>query len=506
MTKTRGHWLGRREARRAGPDEEPRDPVEVDPGPVTPIEPVRLAECLRACERYGADPAAEPPGAEPAYGELTAKLRRLPAAAGAGGAADLTERQEGAGAAADSEPEQVTPAQELSAEELSAELLDALLDVGGTALACGPAQWRLARVISAAILTRRPDSRAGWRLRGRVLETQGDTAGAIDAYERYLARTDRDSFGVAAKVGALTAALPPERELIRLLERLDPGPEVTPDLPRTGHPVHDMEAAAERWIDRQLAAGTSAVTYDPVLLSEVVGLYAEQRRNRLRPPLADPTLGGVDWLSLGGFRDLISGRSICLVANSGTVEGGSLGERIDSYDLVVRFNAYRIDPAVTGERTDIHVTVHRNAHNWDQPVGTRLVFGTTAADYRHAVRTRLVPGAQRRVGDESLYRPVTDSGRTKADSGPTRSTGSTGSTGPGAAAAPAAGFTMMRLVDFLDVSPRFDLIGFDFFASGAYRLPEAMRLPLPSASEHATEKAWVMERAQHVNGPVISLR
>ena len=66
------------------------------------------------------------------------------------------------------------------------------------------------------------------------------------------------------------------------------------------------------------------------------------------------------------------------------------------------------------------------------------------------------------------------------------------------------GFEMAWLLDFLDVSPRLDLIGFDFFAGGSSRLPEASHIAAPS--DYSSEKAWVMERAQHVAGPVIALR
>ena len=344
-------------------------------------------------------------------------------------------------------------------------------------------------LIGDTVLTHRKESRAGWRLRGRVLEATGDLAGAVDAYERYLARTEHDSFGVAATIAGLASALPRQRELARLLKQFDPAGPTGPAGALSGHPVRDLESAAETYIARELAAGERCA--DPALLNRMVELYAGQRRDRLRGPLPDPTLDGVDWLTLGEFRNLIAGRSICLVANSETVGGGSLGSRIDGYDLVVRFNSFRIDPPATGERTDIHASVHRYTHNWDQPADTRLVFCGESADWRHAVRTHLVPGAQRRVGDESLRWPVRGIGRMYADVWPP---------------VPTAGFHTMWLIDFLDVSPRFDLIGFDFFTTGAYRLPAAMRLPVPAADRYTREKAWVMERAQHVNGPVISLR
>lgn len=499
MTKTRSRWFGPREA---GQGREPQGQPAQDTAPLTPIAPTGVARCLRACAEHGAAADTDTaPGTASDTGSARAALASALLGLPTPEEAAPRERADSEGSTG---PES-SGSDAGCAEALSAELLDALLDVGGKALECGPEEWKLAVLVSDTVLTHRGESRAGWRLRGRALEAVGDGAGAVDAYTRYLARTDHDTFGVAARITGLEAALPLQRELVRLLDHLAPA---TTEAGRTGHPVLDMEAEAERYIERHLAADDTDASSDhgpdsrpegpedsegsdPARLSEVIGLYADQRRHRLRPPLPDPTLDGVGWLSLGEFRNLIAGRSLCLVANSPTVGDSSLGAQIDSYDLVVRFNSYRIEPAATGERTDIHATGHRHTHNWEQPVDTRLVFCGESADWRHAVRNRLVPGAQQRVGDESLRWPVRNVGRMHADTWPP---------------VPTAGFNTMWLIDFLDVSPRFDLIGFDFFGTGAYRLPAAMRIPVPTASQYAGEKAWIMERAQHVNGPVISLR
>ncbi|WP_435270579.1 glycosyltransferase family 29 protein [Streptomyces sp. 1222.5] len=211
----------------------------------------------------------------------------------------------------------------------------------------------------------------------------------------------------------------------------------------------------------------------------------------MRGPVADPTVGGVRWIGLGEFRNLVAGKSICLIANSGRVGESGMGAEIDGYDLVVRFNSYKIDPRHTGSRTDIHATIHKHGFNWDKPVTTRLVFGGVTGDWKHSLRNRLVPGAQQYLGDESLRWPVRNIGRLGNDvwSG-----------------IPTTGFNMLWLLDFLDVSPKLDLIGFDFYESGAYRVPEAMKLAITSVHEYTSEKAWVMERAQSVTDMRISLR
>lgn len=402
---------------------------------------------------------------------------------------------------------------------LSNELLDALLAVANKALECGyDDELNLALLISDTVLAQRKSSRAGWRLRARLLEALGDETEAVAAYERYLGLTDDDGFGVRAKVAGLRAAAEKEQELLALLRRQCPRAEEFARGPATdvwaeglaAHAVGDWTEAEPRMVGAllALAAEPSPVADRQELLSqyldlrtnrggdlpaltEALALYAEQRRTRMRGPVDDPTIGGVRWLSLGEFRNEIAGKSICLIANSGRVGSSSMGAEIDAYDLVVRFNSYRIDPKHTGGRTDIHTTIHKHGFNWDQQVTTRLVFGGISGDWKYSLRNRLVPGAQRFLGDESLRWPVRNIGRLGADAW----------TG-----IPTTGFNMLFLLDFLDVSPTLDLIGFDFYESGAYRVPEAMKMPITSVHEYTSEKEWVMQRAQRVTDMRISLR
>jgi tetratricopeptide (TPR) repeat protein len=403
--------------------------------------------------------------------------------------------------------------------ELSNDLLDALLAVADKALQCGyDDELDLALVISDTVLEQRKNSRAGWRMRARLMDALGEEAEAVAAYERYLGLTDDDAFGVSAKIAGLRAAGEKEQELLALLSRQCPRAEEFAHTPATelwaeglaANAVGDWAEAEPRMVGALLALAAEEApvadrqellaqyldmrtTRDDDLpaLTEVLGLYAEQRRNRMRGPVADPAVGGVQWISVGEFRNQVAGKSVCLIANSGRVGASSMGAEIDDYDLVVRFNSYRIDPEHTGSRTDIHATIHKHGFNWAQPVTTRLVFGGISGDWRYSLRNRLVPGAQRFLGDESLRWPVRNIGRLGNDvwSG-----------------IPTTGFNMLFLLDFLDVSPTLDLIGFDFYASGAYRMPEAMKMPITSVHEYTSEKEWVMQRAQRVTDMRISLR
>ncbi|MER7570581.1 hypothetical protein [Streptomyces sp. NPDC126514] len=400
------------------------------------------------------------------------------------------------------------------------ELLDALLAVANQALKCGyDDELNLALVISDTVLAQRKNSRAGWRLRARLMEALGDDAEALEAYEKYLGLTDDDGFGVRARIAGLRAASERERDLLALLRRQCPRAEEFTRADATAvwaeglaaHAVGDWAAAEPRLVGALLAMADAPVEDRQELLSQyldlriavdtdvtaraeltdVLALYAEQRRTRMRGPVADPTVGGVQWISLGEFRNRIAGKSVALIANSGRVGASSMCAEIDAYDLVVRFNSFRLDPKHTGSRTDIHATIHKHGFNWEKQVDTRLVFGGVSGDWKWSLRNRLVPGAQTFLGDESLRWPVRNIGKLSTDvwSG-----------------IPTTGFNMLFLLDFLDVSPKLDLIGFDFYESGAYRVPEAMKLAITSVHEYTSEKAWVMDRAQSVTDMRISLR
>ncbi|MEU8624298.1 hypothetical protein [Streptomyces sp. NPDC048669] len=516
MTKARTRWPRQRDAQEPGPSED-------GAGSLAAVRPTELETCLRACAAHSGKLVAGLDRRRTALAEALrhllathATMEQTPAAS----PAPLLRRTSKSGTG--------------TALVLGDQLLDPLLAVGNKALDCGyEDELKLAVLVTDTVLTQRTRSRAAWRLRARVLEAMGAETDAVQAYERYLALTDDDGFGVTARTAGLRAGAERQGELLRMLERDCPeaagfaGEPVTDTWAeglalhargdrnrarsrligallaqeRSGAPVPEIQEALAQYLGLALeAAGAPGSGAAPRTasggdgtghLTELIALYAGQRRSRMRGPVADPTFGGVEWVTLGEFRNHIAGRSICLIANSQRVGAGSMGAEIDAYDLVVRFNSYRIDPAATGSRTDIHATIHKHGFNWDREVHTRLVFGGLSGDWKYSLRNRLVPGAQRYLGDESLRWPLRDIGKVGTDVWP---------------AIPTSGFNMLWLLDHLDVSPRLDLIGFDFYESGAYRLPAAMKMPITSVHEYTSEKAWVMERAQSVTDTRIRLR
>lgn len=489
MVKFRAGWLEKRLDNSAGAD--------------IPIASVSVAECVRSCAVHGGKLAKN---LDWRKGQLAEAIRELLARY----AAAMTDPGD---AAALTGGKSTWP-------KSNPEVFDALLEVGNKAVDVqGADELQLATRITETVLGVRKQSRAGWRLRARLMDALGDDAATIAAYERFLALTPNDDLNIAGRITKLRESGERLARTLQLLQQEAPGSREFAGVPETElwaeglalKDAGDWERAEPRLVaalvgmSEQEGSATSvrAALTDYVNLrlerdrgrlagsTQLLELYADDRRLRELDPIPDPALTGSEMVGLSDFRNLIAGKTICLVANSQRVGSSTMGQEIDSYDLVVRFNSYRIEAPATGTKTDIHATIHLHNFNWDKKVQTRLVFSGSHHQWRNSVRRRLVPGAQRYVGDRTLRWPVREIGRIGEDVMPS---------------IPTSGFNMLWLLDFLDVNPKIDLIGFDFYDSGAYRLQEAMKLPIATAHGYADEKEWVMARAQDVTEMRISLR
>ncbi|MFI8093351.1 hypothetical protein ACIF9R_34415 [Streptomyces sp. NPDC086080] len=348
----------------------------------------------------------------------------------------------------------------------SADPFDALLQVGERALEAGGEDGlSLALGVAETSTELRERSKKAWRLRGLALDGLGRDEEALECYGRCLALyQDGDTAeAVARRIGTLRR----RRECLE---------EAATLLPGSGEVLREAAGRSTGGADGVFAAQVRARVAergmgDPAV-RRLLELYGTYRRLLERSALPDPLLGGSTPIGVGGLRALLAGRTVCVVSNAAEVAGSTLGAEIDGYDLVVRCDAFRIRAEGTGERTGLHAVSLRGDAPWEGPswsrrAGIRLVFGDPAGTWRRAVRERLVAGAQDQVGDVSLRRPLNDPALLGEDHW-----------GAGTGTA----FTVLRLLDFLDVSPRLDLIGFD--------KPGRLR---PAEAE------WVMDRATHVD-------
>ncbi|MEU5328358.1 tetratricopeptide repeat protein [Streptomyces parvus] len=345
-----------------------------------------------------------------------------------------------------------------------ANAFDALLRTGQQALdSGGDAGARLALALADEATALRARSKGAWRLRGNALDALGRSEEAITAYERHLAlqQNTTASRDVERRIATLRAAGDRIDEALALVEGGSEGGE--------GPTGAGADAGAVR-LSRRLPAAEARVAFtelvrlrttergtaDPAV-RRLAALYAEHRRLSDRDLMADPLLGGAEPIGVPGLRRFLAGRTVCLVADTPhTAEqeqrpGSSLAALIGGYDLVVRCDVVR--HAAPTARTDLHAVTLRGdspwkGPRWDRRATARLVFGDPLPHWRLALRNRLVPGAQDRIGDATLRRPLHDPALLAEAAADPDTPASTA-------------YTVLRLLDFLGTPARVDLIGFE---------------------------------------------
>ena len=204
--------------------------------------------------------------------------------------------------------------------------------------------------------------------------------------------------------------------------------------------------------------------------------------------MADPH--GVRSMKRSGFRNYVAGKRVCLVANSRSLLDENLGPLIDSYDVVIRFNSFVIDPPHTGTKISVHACIHLYDFNLAVPVDVRIMVSGKKDLWMKSVHEKIVPGAQRWLGDASLRWPARD---LKLITEKT------------AVKTPTVGFNIMRLLHHYEVCAALDLIGFDFYESGMLRVEAAMSIAHSQAHNSVAERDWTLANARKVSGNIISM-
>lgn len=392
----------------------------------------------------------------------------------------------------------------------SARAMDPALDVCRTAL--GISQPRLAVNLAKQIVDIRPRSRAGWKIlaegyQALGLRDEADEAARLHArlsgintskmvqssifFEEVIA--DLEAYGGQAP----EAPVPTLFTLFHDVQTQGWGESGRAGMPRE---LVAASLAVQPVQSRAVADGVEDVIlrcalvygHDPKLdVAALARKTVASRPRKIVPQVSEETARALTTIDASGLRQYLDGKSLCLIANSQRVGQSGAGALIDGYDIVARFNSFKIDPRHTGSKTSIHAAIHLHNFNWSVPVDVRLIFSGRADAWRNSINKFIDPHAQTYLGDPTLRWPVRGSdllGETDVVDVPT------------------SGFNLIRLVDFLDVNTKIDLIGFDFNASGAYRLDSAMSLPVASAHDYSAERDWVMKNATDVGDLVISLR
>ena len=386
-------------------------------------------------------------------------------------------------------------------------LFTSMLDVARRAHTAGENQ--LAVEAYRLLADSRPASQASWRGLATALDAVGDYSAARTAAARYrdltghvieLPNDGAHGRDTGAGAAGLDAALDALAGGLRADDATDAWVRAEQLVAAGGDglPTFAAALAAQRTAGTGFGAGYDALLARTVNAGEpltplapIVRAVNGARRAPASARLTADEAVGLRTLDLSGLRGYLAGKSVCLVANSARLLEHDAGELIDSHDVVVRFNSFAIDAPHTGSRTDVHATIHLHSFNWSRPVDVRLVFSGKRDLWRTSVLQHVDPAAQTYLGDESLRWPALNL-FTPAERADFK--------------VPTTGLNTLRLIDFLDVSSAIDLVGFDFYDGGAYRVPEAMHLPVAAAHSYENERRWVMDRAVSATDITISLR
>jgi hypothetical protein len=340
----------------------------------------------------------------------------------------------------------------------------------------------------------RPRDAEVLRLRGTLYALRGNWAGAKDSWTRSERRRPDGRPGdvwhrvneekARAEVRRLLRTVPAD------LPALAPGSgtRVLADRAVRLAPVVSrpwgFDRAVEAFLAEACATGTTAG------LQPLIRAYAAVGSKDVT--LAKSELArDIEWIDVAGFAELVRGKRVALVANSPTLLTAELGETIDAYDVVVRFNSFVVDAVHTGVRTDVHVAFHKYEFNLDVPVDVRILVSGDLTLWRESLKLRLQPGRQRLVGDMSLRWPARNLGLVGPDD-PFKM--------------PTAGFNMIRLLLHLDTAAAVDLVGFDFYESGMLRVEGARTVPHSPGHDSAAEQAWVLQHARTVGSHIIAMK
>ncbi|MCE0538340.1 hypothetical protein LWF15_22840 [Kineosporia rhizophila] len=370
-------------------------------------------------------------------------------------------------------------------------LVEQLLRCAEAARARAP---QLTLEITEVIVASRPGSRAAWRQRALAAEGTGDLATAVQAHQSYLNITHGDRLGVVERVRRLQER---DDQRARLAARLNAARKARVPLPDEAGPTLELleRPTPRRRLDdavARLAAATSALPMAELARPETQDVLHHairwRREARLQPaPLDEDAARNLIVLRLNDLRQRLTGSRVCLVTpvRHRLLDTG-LGERVDGYDVVVRFGAAGNVPGDGGSRTDFQVIRHDATDGWDTPAWLRMILADDPRDWVTGLRTHLVPGKQHAVAEKVLRRPV----RHPVAELPRPAE---------AAAAPAPGeaptddvtdaYQLIRLLDVLAVCESVDLVGFH-----------------PEEDFGRTELSWLTPRLERLDEHAIGVR
>jgi len=148
------------------------------------------------------------------------------------------------------------------------------------------------------------------------------------------------------------------------------------------------------------------------------------------------------------LKEMVSKKSVILIANSGVIKRSNYGNYIDSFDVVVRFNSFIINPEKTGTKTTIHAMVYLQDYNMDVPCETRIICcGKPYPYWRHFIKHKVQKDKQKYIVrrkwffDKQVFKYEFEHN---------------------ISIIPTTGFSMIKLFHWMNNYKRLHLLGFDF--------------------------------------------
>lgn len=213
-----------------------------------------------------------------------------------------------------------------------------------------------------------------------------------------------------------------------------------------------------------------------------INAYVERVKERkVAPPVIvkHDTRISIPVINTSQAADYIQNKRICLVANSSDLSYSELGEFIDSHDVVVRFNGYKIDKKHTGIKTNIHASIYLSNSRLNEYVDYRLIIANTRIKWKNSIRKGVVTDNQIAILDTSW--PVHMNNRNKREF---------------FNVIPTTGLNTIIFLKTIGGFAELNIIGFNFYDTGSssvYRDNDKDRR-IAKIHNYKFEKKWVHDR------------
>jgi hypothetical protein len=183
------------------------------------------------------------------------------------------------------------------------------------------------------------------------------------------------------------------------------------------------------------------------------------------------------FIDLKKFQSFIKDKTIILVANSSDLLNNKNGSLIDSHDIVVRFNSFKIDPEYTGSKTTIHTSVYLQDINLEYFVPIRFIVSINLTNWINKVETL-------NKFNQGLLLKYNHHNEIKGQQKDKRPT--------------TTGFVMLTLLLKLGGFKELNLMGFNFYEGGMnsiLRTDEGVALNISNVHDYNFEKSMIMAHA-----------